>query len=187
MDRWIPEGELAVLAAEERAKRAAQKKRAPQDDAAAHDITLDDFHAYMPTHSYIFTPSCEMWPAASINARIGPVAEISASAWLDKNKPVEQMTWAPGEPMLVRDRLISDGGWIDRKGMTCFNLYRPPAIAPGNADEAGPWVDHANSVFGDDANHIIKWLAHRVQRPQEKINHALVLGGNQGIGKDTLL
>ena len=29
--------------------------------------------------------------------------------------------------------------------------------------------------------------AHRVQRPQEKINHALVLGGAQGIGKDTLL
>jgi hypothetical protein len=26
-----------------------------------------------------------------------------------------------------------------------------------------------------------------VQRPQEKINHALVLGGNQGVGKDTLL
>jgi hypothetical protein len=26
-----------------------------------------------------------------------------------------------------------------------------------------------------------------VQRPQEKINHALVLGGSQGIGKDTLL
>jgi hypothetical protein len=33
----------------------------------------------------------------------------------------------------------------------------------------------------------VKWVAHRVQRPQEKINHALVLGGNQGIGKDTLL
>ena len=30
-------------------------------------------------------------------------------------------------------------------------------------------------------SHVIKWLAHRVQRPQEKINHALVLGGNQGI------
>jgi Family of unknown function (DUF5906) len=26
-----------------------------------------------------------------------------------------------------------------------------------------------------------------VQRPHEKINHALVLGGNQGVGKDTLL
>jgi Family of unknown function (DUF5906) len=31
------------------------------------------------------------------------------------------------------------------------------------------------------------WLAHRVQRPEEKVNHALVLGGNQGVGKDTLL
>lgn len=31
------------------------------------------------------------------------------------------------------------------------------------------------------------WLAHRVQRPAEKINHALVLGGEQGIGKDSLL
>ena len=27
----------------------------------------------------------------------------------------------------------------------------------------------------------------RVQRPEDKINHALVLGGKQGIGKDTLL
>jgi hypothetical protein len=42
-------------------------------------------------------------------------------------------------------------------------------------------------VFGDDANHIVKWLAHRVQRPEDKINHALVLGGAEGIGKDTLL
>jgi hypothetical protein len=33
----------------------------------------------------------------------------------------------------------------------------------------------------------VKWLAHRRQRPQDKINHALVLGGNQGIGKDTIL
>ena len=42
-------------------------------------------------------------------------------------------------------------------------------------------------VFADYSDHTLKWLAHRVQRPQEKINHALVLGGAQGIGKDTLL
>jgi hypothetical protein len=43
-------------------------------------------------------------------------------------------------------------------------------------------------VYGDDdAKHIIKWLAHRAQRPHEKINHARVLGGKQGIGKDTML
>ena len=93
----------------------------------------------------------------------------------------------PGLPMLIRDRLISDGGWIERSGVTCFNLYRAPTIEPGNAGKADPWLDHVRRVFGDNAEHIMNWLAHRVQRPQEKINHALVLGGNQGIGKDTLL
>jgi hypothetical protein len=36
-------------------------------------------------------------------------------------------------------------------------------------------------------DHILDWLAHRAQRPEEKINHALVLGGVPGIGKDTIL
>jgi hypothetical protein len=97
------------------------------------------------------------------------------------------MTWAPGLSMLIRDRLISDGGWIERKDVTCFNLYRPPIRKQGDAAKAGPWLDHVRKVFGDNAEHVINWLAHRVQRPGEKINHALVLGGAQGIGKDTLL
>ena len=28
--------------------------------------------------------------------------------------------------MLIKDRLVSNGGWIEREGVTCFNLYRPP-------------------------------------------------------------
>src|SRR5690606_26266840 len=42
-------------------------------------------------------------------------------------------------------------------------------------------------IYPDAWEHIERWLAHRVQRPGEKINHALVLGGKQGIGKDSLL
>jgi hypothetical protein len=155
-------------------------------------VSLADFWAYMPAHSYMFAPSREMWPAASVNARIRPVSmggqkPVPASVWLDQHKPVEQMTWAPGHPMLIHNRLIAEGGWIDRNGVSCYNLYRPPTIEPGNAAEAGPWLDHARKVFGDDAVHVVSWLAHRTQRPHEKINHALVLGGLQGIGKDTLL
>src|SRR5215471_11347651 len=112
---------------------------------------------------------------------------MRASTWLSRNKPVEQMTWAPGLPMLIHDRLISEGGWIERAGVVCFNLYRPPVHIPGDAAEAGPWLDHVRRVFGDDATHIIPWLGHRVQRPQEKINHALYLGGEPGIGKDSML
>jgi hypothetical protein len=112
---------------------------------------------------------------------------MAASDWLDRNQPVEQLTWAPGLPMIIRDRLISEGGWIERLGVSCFNQYRPPVITPGDADKAGPWLTHVHRLYPMDAHRIIQWLAHRVQRPQEKINHALVLGGPQGIGKDTML
>jgi hypothetical protein len=46
---------------------------------------------------------------------------------------------------------------------------------------------HLQRIYPDDAQHISRWLARRVQRPAEKINHVLLLGGPQGIGKDTLL
>jgi hypothetical protein len=112
---------------------------------------------------------------------------LKASLWLDRHRAVEQMTWAPGEPELIEDRLVSEGGWIERSGVATFNLYRPPTIIPAGADQAGKWLDHLRRVYPEDAAHILNWLAHRVQRPHEKINHALVLGGNQGVGKDTIL
>ena len=161
-------------------------------------VSVTDFYAYMPMHSYIYAPSRDMWPAGSINARIprirfGPPAEngepeiVKASTWIDQNKPVEQMTWAPGLPMIIKDKLILEGGWIDRKDVSCFNLYRPPTIKLGDPTEARRWLDHVRKIYPEDAGHIVLWLAHRVQHPQDKINHALVLGGKQGIGKDTLL
>jgi len=167
-------------------------------------VILDDFYAFMPQHNYIFVPTRATWPAGSVNARIPPIKltddngspvldkdgkqiRLSASAWLDRFKPVEQMTWAPCQPMIIDDKLILEGGWIERSGCRCFNLYYPPTTIPGLAAEASRWLDHVRYVFPEDAEHIFDWLAHRVQRPWDKINHALVLGGAQGIGKDTLL
>jgi hypothetical protein len=89
--------------------------------------------------------------------------------------------------MLIADRLVVDGGWIERPDVICFNLYRPPRIKLGDATKAGKWIDHVHKVYPDNASHIIPWFAHRVQRPEEKINHAIMLGGLQGIGKDSML
>jgi hypothetical protein len=182
-----------------------QPEQAPPPPRPGVGVGLADFRAYMPTHGYIFTPTGEIWAPDSVNARVPPVPlrnakgkpivnhagkvkTMRATAWLDKNRAVEQMTWCPGLPMDISNRLVSHGGWIDRKGVSCFNLYRPPLIVPGNAAEAGPWLRHINKIYStDDAKHIVQWLAHRVQRPQDKINHALMLGGAQGIGKDSLL
>ena len=194
-----------------RGAREQQRRNRPAGVDRTTDgkgVQLSDFFAYMPMHSYIYAPAGDMWPAGSVNSRIPPIplvdkfgqpvlykkgkrkgeqVELTAAEWLDRNKPVEQMTWAPGEPMVVRNRLISEGGWIERKDVTVFNLYRPPTIVPGNAAEADRWLDHIDKVYPNDIGHIVRYLAHRVQRPHEKINHALVLGGLQGIGKDTLL
>jgi hypothetical protein len=167
-------------------------------------VTLTDFLAYMPMHNYIYIPTRDLWPGASVNARIRPIPildangdpecdddgtekSIKATTWLDQNQPVEQMTWAPGLPLLIRNRLVSTGGWIERQGVSCFNLYRPRAIKPGDATQATPWLDHVRKVYPVAADHIIAWLAHCVQHPEIKINHAIVLGGRPGIGKDTLL
>jgi hypothetical protein len=140
----------------------------------------------MLEHKYIFTPARQVWPASSVDARLPSVGRLNASTWLDQNRAVEQMTWAPGEPTEIGDRLIAEGGWIECKGCSVFNLYRAPTIAPiaGNADR---WLHHIEKLYGSDAPHIIRWCAQRVQKPSEKINHALVLGGKQGIGKDTAL
>jgi hypothetical protein len=156
-------------------------------DRARGAVTPDDFYSYLPMHQYIFVPSRELWPAASVNARLGKIGDGNASTWLDESRCVEQMTWAPGLPLVIRDRLVSNGGWITRPGCAVFNLYREPSIEPGDANEAGPWLDHVMRVYPDAATHIVRWFAHRVQRPGEKVNHALVLGGGQGIGKDTML
>jgi hypothetical protein len=168
-------------------------------------IRLEDFVAYLPTHNFIYMPCREPWVPRSINAVLPkmPVLDargrpkldkkgnpifISASTWLSQNRRVVQLAWVPGEPMEIKDRMVVDGGWIARKDVTCFNLYRPSRAELGDANAAGLWIDHVHKLFVPvEAEHIIKWLAHRVQHPGIKINHALVLGGAPGVGKDSLL
>jgi hypothetical protein len=169
-------------------------------------VALKDFVAYMPKHEYIHTPTGDMWPAGSVNSRLpkmplmdekgepvlddkGKEVLISAASWLDKNRPVEQMTWAPGRPMLIRDLIAAEGGFIAHDGVTVFNLYRPPpTVVMVDPSKAKPWLDHVHKLLDEaDARHFIMWGAHRLQHPEVKINHAIVIGGAPGIGKDTAL
>ena len=164
---------------------------APSLGTDAGQVVLEDFHAHMPSHQYLFVPTRELWPASSVNARVQwPEVNgkpVAPATWLDKHRPVEQMVWHPGEPPLIENRVMQVAGWVEHAGARVFNLYRAPARQIGEPDEAGPWVDLVKYVYPDEAAHILNWLAHRVQRPGDKCNHALVLGGSQGIGKDTLL
>ena len=168
-------------------------------------VRLEHFVAYMQSKGYIYLPAGDFWPAERVNSRLPPVPQIdsqgqpvinektgqqetiSPSKWLSRHAPVEQITWAPGLPQFILDRLISDGGWIEHEGVTVLNLYRPPKPLQGDATKAAPWIEHVRFIYPDEADHIIMWLAQRVQRPHEKVNHGLLLIGPPGIGKDTML
>ena len=90
--------------------------------------------------------------------------------------------------MIIEDRLVSEGGWIERRGVIVASTsIARRDLVPGDAKHADRWVDHVRLIYPDDAEHIIAGSPIACSDRDEKINHALVLGGAQGIGKDTLL
>ena len=117
-------------------------RAAVSSPVAGAEIKLEDFHAYLPMHLYIYAPTREMWPAISVNSQIPPIPSndpegkpTPANQWLDKHRPVQQLTWAPGEPELITGRHISDGGWFDRSGARASRRRSGPVTpilqAPG--------------------------------------------------------
>ncbi len=139
-----------------------------------------------------------MWTAESVNS-LFPTGNKSprATAWLDQNRGVELTTYAPGYSMVIEGRYYLDGGWIEHPGGRCFNLYRPPEILRGvdlgaislaEAERrARPWIKTVEFVYPNEADEIILYSGHVVQRPWIKINHLLLFGGVPGIGKDEIL
>ena len=106
------------------------------------ELRLEDFYAYMPQHRYIFAATRELWPAASVNARLPLIGDI---------KPARM---AGSEPAGRADDLVSwradaDPRQADRRGRldraAGFDRLQPlpaatlPARDPGKAN---PWLDH---------------------------------------------
>jgi hypothetical protein len=176
---------------------AAWSKESPPEDAPTRrkkqPVSYDQFYSYrLKGGACIFVPTGELWPASSVDAHLpwreGPKGKkIRPSAWLAKHQFVLQMTWTPGEPQIINGRVIVEGGWKNHRGARVFNLYKPPTLKHGDPTKATLWCNLIRKLWPDEAEHLFDYFAHRVQRPHEKINHCLVLGGEPGIGKDTVL
>lgn len=161
--------------------------KATSTQLPAGTLDVSDFYGYAPEANYIFRHTGQRWPKSAVNDRLPKVGRLNASTWINRNNSVEQMTWSPGDPALIKDKLVLQSGWIEKKGATVFNLYHPPHLKLGDPRNAERWVEHVRKVYPNDAEYLIKWFAHRCQHPAIKINHALFLGGAPRIGKDTLL
>jgi hypothetical protein len=108
--------------------------------------------------------------------------KIEASVSFDENrqakgaKALVGITYAAGELMLVaRDGLVYGNRWRDA---------RPEPVA----GDVSLWLKHVERMVPIDfeREHLLNALAHKVQFPTHKINHAILMGGNHGSGKDTL-
>jgi hypothetical protein len=72
-----------------------------------------------------------------------------------------------------------------------LNLWKPPQwTVDENAGEPQFFLDHLAYVFDNDEpaiEHVLNFLAHLMQRPHERIGHALLITSEaKGIGKSTL-
>ncbi len=93
----------------------------------------------------------------------------------------ERIEFLPGEPEVTHDD----------DGCRVLNLWRPPPwSSDGHAAEPKVFLDHLAYLFDHDRpaiEHVLNFLAHLVQRPHERIGHALLItSGAKGIGKSTL-
>lgn len=99
-------------------------------------------------------------------------------------RQVDTYTYAPGQPQFCKEQNYEGDGEMD-----CLNTYSDSGITadPGDVEPFVQLVkDYCDNV-PEAYNHVFAFLAYTVQNPGRRINHALVLQGEQGVGKDSML
>ena len=176
-------------------------RRLPPDERAAipgAGIVLTDLWALAQMDRFFCLPTGQHWPRSGVNGKFQPVnlgtddkgkpVTVAAAVWLYRNQSADGLTWWPGLPPIIQDRISFEGVLVERSGAKLINRYRPPLVLTnGDPAKVSPWLDHGRKLYGPEFDHIVACLAFKARHPGEKVNHAVVLGGGQGIGKDTLL
>ena len=111
--------------------------------------------------------------------------KVEASVCFDENRQsmgartLIGITYAAGESVLVsRDGDVFGNRWRDAR----------PQVDKGGKVDITPWLKHCETLVPEasEREHLFNVMAYKVQHPEVKINHAVLHGGDQGCGKDTL-
>ena len=114
----------------------------------------------------------------------GAARRIEASVSFDENrhamnaKIISGVTYAPGRTVLV-----------EHVGQAYGNKWRDGRPVIDDAGDPGPWLAHVEKLVpeAEERNHMLDAFAYKVQNPGVKINHALLIGGVPGAGKDSMI
>ncbi|NDB67467.1 MAG: hypothetical protein EB015_05560 [Methylocystaceae bacterium] len=175
------------------AKRIGQVERY-QAGRAKKEEWFKRFFYVMDDDSYFDKESCIEYSRGTFNAIFRHVhcvstlglkpRRIEASVFYDELREskceftLKGVTYAAGESDLVhRDGLVYGNRWRNA---------RPDVTGKGG--DVSLWLDHCETLIPDERerNHVLDLMAFKVQHPNIKINHAVLHGGNEGRGKDTL-
>jgi len=161
---------------------------APKDGII--DINL--FIYFAEGNNFVYRPTASYWTRQAVNIAVGKVNDggvmLKASEWIERNVLATSMTCYPGfKGDYLKGFDALRGELIAGKGAAVFNAYRRPSIELGDPLKAEPFIDHVKKVFnkGTDAEQFFDYMAHRVQFPEVKPRFALIIAGEQGVGKDT--
>jgi len=89
------------------------------------------------------------------------------------------VTYAAGDSVLVaRDGNVYGNRWIDAR----------PDLSGVEPGDISPWLAHVEKLLPDveEREHVLNIMAFKLQHPRIKINHAVLHGGDEGCGKDSL-
>jgi hypothetical protein len=118
----------------------------------------------------------------------GKKPRVQASVYFDERRQeygapaLIGVTYAAGEDVLVaRDGLVYGNRWTNMRP----DMSESDKISDASIER---WLDHCRVLVPDEGelNHILNVMAYKVQHPNVKINHAVLHGGDEGSGKDTM-
>jgi hypothetical protein len=113
---------------------------------------------------------------------------VQASIYFDERRQdrgapaLAAVTFAAGDDVLVtRDGLVYGNRWTNARP----DVSESDKIADHDVE---PWLEHCRNLITDDRDldHILNAMAFKIQNPKVKINHAILIGGDEGAGKDTI-
>ena len=95
-----------------------------------------------------------------------------------------------GQAVIAVTYAAGDGDILTRDGDLYANRWRDarPDVSGWAGGDISRWLDHCRLLVPEERelNHIWDYMAFKLQHPEIKINHAILHGGDEGCGKDSL-
>ncbi|MGJ0316980.1 DUF5906 domain-containing protein [Aliarcobacter cryaerophilus] len=67
-----------------------------------------------------------------------------------------------------------------------YNLWKGFPIIDAYSHDVSPFLSFIYEAIGEEANYVLDYFAHMIQKPEEKPRYCLVFKGSKGVGKNTI-